>query len=430
MCPFPRRCRLGEPWHLGKFALTAKSASHAFVDRQGTRKKKQKFISNAAVSECVGILEPVLPLVDFRTQYRDLESQVLSAIRSVLESSCYINGPDVVAFEAEFASFVGSAHCVGVESGTGALKLALVALDVGPGDEVIVPANTFIACAFAVTSVGAVPRFVDIDSRYLIDVAKIEAAITSHTKAIMPVHLYGQAVDMDGVLHIARSHNLKIIEDASQAHGARYKDAMVGAIGDVGCFSFYPGKNLGAYGDAGCIVTNDAEIAARLRAYREFGQRKKYEHMTWGDNCRLDTLQAAVLRVKLPHLAEWTRQRENAAARYRSALAGIRLRMPPPAASGSHVYHLFVIEVEHRERVRIHLAECGIETGIHYPIPIHLQKAFEYLGQGRGSYPVTEAAASRILSLPIFPEINAQQIERVARGLAEAIDALPDGECA
>jgi len=363
-------------------------------------------------------LPEIIPFVDLKTQYRSIEADVQRAVTNVMQNAAFIMGPDVAAFENAFGAFIGLPYCVGVESGTAALKLALEALGIGPGDEVIIPANTYIACAFAVSQVGATPTFVDMRDDYLIDVDLIEAAITPRTKAIMPVHLYGQAADIEAIVAIARRHGLKVLEDVSQAHGAALGGRKMGTFGDVAAFSFYPGKNLGAYGDGGGICTADAELADRLRLLRDFGQRKKYEHLIVGDNCRLDTMQAAVLGVKLPHLAEWNARRLQAAKWYDELLSQAGFVPPVRHTDEGHVYHLYVVRVEQRERVMSELGAQGIQTGIHYPIPIHLQQAYRDLGIPEGTYPRTEAAAKTILSLPMFPEITREQVERVVAGLA------------
>ncbi|HVS45281.1 MAG TPA: DegT/DnrJ/EryC1/StrS family aminotransferase [Verrucomicrobiae bacterium] len=366
----------------------------------------------------------LLPLVDLNAQYRSIAHEILPAVTNVFESAAFIMGPDLDAFEMEFANFVGTQYCIGVESGTAALKVALQAIGVGPGDEVIIPANTYIACAFAVSQVGAIPIMVDVDDAYLMDADSIEAAITSKTKAIMPVHLYGQAVDIDRILALAKTNGIKVIEDVSQAHGAMHRGKRAGSFGDVAAFSFYPSKNLGAYGDGGAIVTNDPEIADRVRLLRDFGQRKKYEHWIIGDNCRLDTVQAAVLRVKLRHLDAWNAQRQRAARLYDERIREIGLQPPISTNRDGHVYHLYVVALPERDRAIASLAEKNIETGVHYPIPIHLQPAYEHLGIERGRFPKTEAAASVILSLPMFPEITEQQIDRVTNVLQAHVDAI------
>lgn len=336
----------------------------------------------------------------------------------VVESAAFILGPQVRSFESNFATYVGARHCVGVESGTAALVLALRALGIEEGDEVILPANTYIASALAVSMTGAVPVLVDMDANYLMDASLLEAALTPRTKAIMPVHLYGQMVPMAPVMAFARRHNLRVIEDACQAHGAREGGRAAGSIGDAGCFSFYPGKNLGAYGDGGAIVTNDPGVEERLKLLRDFGQRKKYEHLIKGDNSRLDTIQAAVLDVKLRKLDDWNAARRRNAAAYDERLTAIGVAPPPRLSAEGHVYHLYVIEVDHRESVMSALAERGIATGIHYPVPIHRQPAYAELAQRTGSYPRTERSASRILSLPMYAELTESQIDRVVDALA------------
>jgi dTDP-4-amino-4,6-dideoxygalactose transaminase len=362
----------------------------------------------------------VIPFVDLKAQFRAIRAEVVPRMMDVMEEATFILGPDVAAFEESFAKYVGARYCIGVESGTAALQFALEALGIGEGDEVILPANTYIASALAVSAAGARPVLVDADANYLIDAGLCEAALTPRTKAIMPVHLYGQAVPMDAIGEFARRHGLYVIEDASQAHGARWNGRRVGSFGDVGCFSFYPGKNLGAYGDGGAIVTNDGELAERLRLLRDFGQRKKYEHLIKGGNCRLDSIQAAVLDVKLGHLDEWNEARRRHAAAYDSRLSKIGIKPPPRLSHEGHVYHLYVIEVEHRDRVAAALRERGVATGIHYPIPIHLQPAYAELQLGPGTFPRTERSAGRILSLPMFPELTEEQIELVANALASS----------
>jgi len=340
---------------------------------------------------------------------------------TVMENASFVLGPDVALFEEHFATYVGTRHCVGVESGTAALQVALEALGIGAGDDVIVPANTYIASAIAVSAAGARPVLVDSDATYSIDPALLESALTARTKAIMPVHLYGAAVPMDAIMEFANRHGLLVIEDASQAHGARWNGRRVGSFGHVGCFSFYPGKNLGAYGDAGAIVTNDPSLRDSLRLLRDFGQAKKYEHLVKGGNCRLDSLQAAVLDVKLRHLDAWNAARRGHARAYDAALERIGVAPPPrPAQEEGHVYHLYVIEVENRAQLQAQLGERGIATGIHYPIPIHLQPAYADLGLGRGSYERAEHGADRVLSLPMFPELTPEQIDAVVNALASS----------
>ncbi len=370
-----------------------------------------------------------LPLVDLKAQYAAIKPEIDAAIARVLQSTAFINGPDVSAFEAEFAQFCGVDHAIGVASGTAALQLALTAFEIGSGDEVITVAHTFCATAEAIVQAGARPVFVDIDpDTYTIDPAAVEAAITPRTKAIIPVHLYGMPADMATINAIARAHNLIVIEDAAQAHGAQYRGRAAGALADAGCFSFYPGKNLGAYGDGGAVTTNNPEIAQRVFALRDHGRLRqpngkpsKYEHALIGFGERLDTLQAAILRVKLRYLADWTARRQRLADYYRQALAHLPLGLPYAPPDRTAVYHLFVVRAPARDRLRNALAEQGIETGIHYPIPLHLQKAFAFLGHRAGDLPHTERAAAEILSLPLFPEMSEADCERVARAIEQCM---------
>jgi dTDP-4-amino-4,6-dideoxygalactose transaminase len=359
-----------------------------------------------------------VPFVDLQAQFRDIRAEVVPRMIGVMESAAFILGPEVARFEENFATYVGSRYCVGVESGTAALQLALQALGVGASDEVIVPANTYIASALAVSAAGARPVLVDCDAAYLIDTESLEAAVTPRTKAVMPVHLYGQAVPMDPILSFAKRHGLRVIEDAAQAHGARYCDRGVGSFGDVACFSFYPGKNLGAYGDAGAIVTDDATIYDELKLLRDFGQRKKYEHLIKAGSCRLDSLQAAVLDVKLKYLDDWNASRRRHARAYDARLPEIGITPPVRLTDEGHVYHLYVIEVENRDRVQAALTQRGIATGIHYPIPIHLQPAYADMRLGRGSFERTERSADRLLSLPMYAELSEEQIDAVVGALA------------
>ncbi|MEO6836497.1 MAG: DegT/DnrJ/EryC1/StrS family aminotransferase [Candidatus Tumulicola sp.] len=360
-----------------------------------------------------------VPFVDLKAQYASIKPEVTAAMNEVLDTTSFIMGPQVGRFEEAFARYAGSRYCVGVESGTAALKVALETLGIGPGDEVIVPANTYIASAIGVSAVGAAPVLVDMNDAYLIDDAAIEAAVTPRTKAIMPVHLYGQAVPMQPILDLARRHGLRIVEDASQAHGAFWESQRVGSVGDVGCFSFYPGKNLGCYGDGGAIVTNDDAVYERAKLLRDFGQKKKYEHLIKGDNCRLDSIQAAVLNVKLRYIDAWNGRRRESAKRYDALLSAAGFSTPARLADEGHVYHLYVTEVSDRAAVQERLAQRGVASGIHYPVPIHLQPAYRDLGRAKGSFPKTEGAAERILSLPMFPELSPEQIEYVVETLVE-----------
>ncbi len=361
-----------------------------------------------------------IPFVDLQAQYQSLKDELDPAVLTVMRQCNFILGKEVSDFECAFADYVGARHCVGVASGLDALKLALEAFGIGPGDEVIVPAHTFIASALAVSAVGARPVLVEVDeASFNLDPARIEAAITPRTKAIMPVHLYGQPADMDPILAIARQHHLRVIEDASQAHGARYRGQRVGTFGDAGCFSFYPGKNLGAYGDAGGLVTNDAELAQKVRFLRNYGQEVKYKHVVKGYNLRLDTLQAAVLGVKLRHLDAWNARRAAHAAAYTHALEGVGDLQLPRVVTGDHVFHLYVIRTQRRDALQAHLNQRGIATVIHYPVPMHLQAAYADLGYGRGAFPITERLSDEILSLPMYAELTAEQQDYVIKAVKD-----------
>ena len=360
-----------------------------------------------------------IPFVDLQAQYHALKSEIDGAIQRVLDTSTFILGPEVEAFERAFAEYVGARFCVGVSNGTAALQLAVTACGVGPGDEVIVPANTFFATAEAVSTAGARPVFVDCDPvSYNIDASKIEAAINERTRAIIPVHLYGQSADLDPVFDIAERRNLSVIEDAAQAHGARYKGRRVGALGRAGCFSFYPGKNLGAYGEGGAVVTNDAEVARRVRLLRDHGSEQKYRHEVIGYNFRLEGLQGAVLGVKLKHLDDWNALRRAHAARYAELLGEVEsngaLVLPREMPYAEHVYHLYVVRTDARDALQHALHEAGVQTGIHYPVPVHLQPAYAAHGHQPGDFPEAERQALSILSLPMFPELTDEQIKRVA----------------
>jgi len=360
-----------------------------------------------------------VPFVDLGLQYRQLAAEIRPVLDQALEASDYILGEAVARFEQEFASYIGVDHAIGVGTGLDALRLALTACGIAAGDEVILPANTFIATAFAVSAVGATPVLVDCDEHtHQIDPSLVEAAITSRTKAIIPVHLYGHPADMPVLGVLARKHGLTVIEDAAQAHGARLGGRMCGSFGDAGCFSFYPAKNLGAFGDGGIVVTRDAALAERLRQLRNYGQRAKNEHAMLGINSRLDTVQAVVLRVKLRHLDAWNASRARHAAHYASRLAASGLVLPATLEGADHVFHLYVVRSEQRDALRAHLDKAGIQTGVHYPVPIHLQAAYADLSRGRGSFPVAERLAQEILSLPMFPELAEEQIEMVCDAIA------------
>ena len=413
-----------------------------------------------------------IPLVDLKRQYERIKDEVMSEIAEVIEETSFILGPGVIEFEEAFARFCGAKYCVGVSSGTSALHLALIACGIKEGDGVITVPNTFIATTESITHTGARIRFVDIDPEtYNIDVSKIEEAITEKTKAIIPVHLYGHPCDMDSILEIAKKYDLKVIEDACQAHGAEYRGQntehraqktedrrqktedrgqksevrsqrpenrerksedktqnpeprtqnpertewmRVGRLGDIGCFSFYPGKNLGAYGDGGAVTTNEEEIAEKIRLLRTHGAHKKYTHLVEGYNYRLDGIQAAVLRVKLKYLDEWNQARRRYARAYNELLKDDRIITPYCADYARHVYHLYVIRTEDRDGLKEHLEKNEIFPGIHYPLPLHLQPAYEYLGHREGDFPVSEMAAKEILSLPMFAELKGEEIEKIA----------------
>jgi len=361
----------------------------------------------------------MIPLVDLKAQYQSIKPEVDAAIGKVLETGAFILGPAVADFESKFASYCKCQFAMGVSSGTSALHLALLAAGIGKGDEVICPAMTFIATASAIDYSGAKPALVDVDPvTCLIDVNKIEAAITPRTKAIMPVHLYGQCADMDPIMEIARRHKLIVIEDAAQAHGAEYKGRRAGSMGDMGCFSFYPGKNLGAYGEGGSVTTNDASFDRTIRILRDWGAEKRYHHDLKGFNYRMEGIQGAVLGVKMKYIEAWTEQRRAAAGKYRKLLSGISaIQLPEERGDGRHVYHVFAIMVKNRDNVLKQLQDAGIGAGIHYPIPVHLQKCFAELGHKRGDFPHAETIGEQELSLPIFPEITGSQISEIVTNL-------------
>ena len=362
--------------------------------------------------------EPSVPLVDLRAQYGSIRQDVDRAIRQVIEDAAFIGGETVRCFEREFALYCGVKHCVGVGNGTDALELALRALGIGPGDEVITAANTFIATAEAITAAGARVVFVDIDPQTrTIDVDQLEEHITIRTKALIPVHLYGYPADMDRIRVIADTHGLKVIEDAAQAHGATYRGRRIGSVGDIACFSFYPGKNLGAYGDAGAVVTDDGDLAERVQMLANHGRKEKYDHQHEGRNSRLDAIQAAVLSVKLQHLEEWNDARRRKAQWYCRELAESGCILPRENYDRKHVYHLFVIRTRSRDALRAFLRERGIETGIHYPVPLPHLGAYRYLGHRKGEFPCAEQCAAEILSLPLYPEIDEQRAALVVESI-------------
>ena len=365
-----------------------------------------------------------IPLVDLSAQHAAVAEEVAEGWREVLARTAFIGGPQVAAFEREYAEFNGAPHCVAMANGTDAIEIALRALGVGRGDECILPANTFIATAEAVSRAGATPVLVDCadDETYLIDTDAVEAAVTPRTRAIIPVHLYGQAAPVERLLPLARRRGIWLVEDAAQAQGARRHGTSAGVLGDAAATSFYPGKNLGAYGDAGAALTSEADVAARMRMIRDHGSARKYEHEVLGVNSRLDTLQAVVLSAKLRRLAGWNAARRAAAARYDELLSGCAAVVRPRTVEGNeHVWHLYAVRVPQRDRVLKELHAAGIGAGIHYPEPIHMTAAFAGLGYARGAFPVAERTAPELLSLPIFPEITVAQQERVASVLISAL---------
>ncbi len=360
-----------------------------------------------------------IPFLDLRTQHRELRGELVAAFEKALDNAAFVGGSEVEEFEREFAQFIGVPHVAGLNSGTDALRFAYMAMGVEPGDEIITVPNTFIATTEAITQAGGVVRFVDVDRDTLtMDPAGLSAAITPRTVGVVPVHLYGQPADLDPIMAIARRHHLWVVEDAAQAHGAQYKGKSAGSIGDLAGFSFYPGKNLGACGEAGATAGADAARMEVIRRLREHGQTRKYYHATEGYNGRLDAIQAAFLRIKLRRLPAWIEGRRRAAGWYRDALAGIDgIRVPLEVAYAKHVYHIYVIHAERRDELQRHLTELHIGTGLHYPKPLHLQDAYKNMGLREGAFPVTEASAAHLLSLPMFPELTQAQVERVGQAV-------------
>jgi dTDP-4-amino-4,6-dideoxygalactose transaminase len=369
-----------------------------------------------------------VPFVDLRGQYDTISGEVQRELQEICETSQFVVGPKVQAFEEAFARSVGTRHCVGLNSGTSALHLAMLCLDIAPGDEVITVPMTFIATVWGILYTGATPVFIDVHpATRNMDPDLLEAAITPRTKAILPVHLYGQPADMDPILEVAGRREIPVVEDAAQAHLALYRGRTVGSMGRIGCFSFYPGKNLGAYGEGGALVTNDPTLAARARRLRDHGQAERYHHDEIGYNYRMEGFQGAILGIKLRHLPRWSQKRRDIATLYRERLLPFvkdgLLEIPeePPWSEG--VYHLYVVLIEDRDRVRRELERAGISTGLHYPVPLHLQKALTSLGKKKGDFPVTERVSARCLSLPIFPEMREEQVDTVVRALAKAMHA-------
>lgn len=383
-----------------------------------------------------------VPFLDLRIQYRQIEQEVLPMLTEAMNNAAFVGGPQVSGFEEEFAQFCDSQYCVGVGSGTDALRFALIAAGIGPGDEVITVPNTFIATTEAISQVGARPVFVDIDpDTYNMAPQKLSAFVEQKcffddstnqlvnqstnrpVRALLPVHLYGQPADMDPIVDLAEKYGLVVIEDACQAHGALYKGRKAGSIGRIGCFSFYPGKNLGAYGEGGAVVTQDESIAQKIRMLRDHGQAKKYYHEFEGYNGRLDAIQAGILRIKLRRLEEWNNARRRNASYYNELLSEVPgVKAPIEADYARSVYHLYVILVENRNELQVFLGEKGVATGLHYPVPLHLQEAYRHLGYEEGSFPVAEQAARKLLSLPMFPELTREQIEYVTTCIKEFMD--------
>ena len=364
----------------------------------------------------------MIPFLDIKAQYQSIKSEIDAAVLGVLASGQYVLGEEVLRFEQEFADYCNVKHAIAVNTGTSALHLALLAAGIGPGDEVITVPFTFVATVSAICYAGARPVFVDVEPVTLtMDPAGIEAKITSRTKAIIPVHLYGQMADMDAIKAIADRHGIPVIEDACQAHGAQYKGRRAGSIGVSGCFSFYPGKNLGACGEGGLVVTNNDDHAKTMRMLRDWGQEQRYHHLLKGFNYRMDAIQGAILRVKLRHLEDWTEARRAHARRYSSLLAGLpHLKLPVETADRRHVFHVYAVRSADREGLQRVLSAEGIPSGLHYPIPVHLQKAHADLGYQAGDFPVSEAAAREVLSLPIYPEMPSRHIDQVAAALEYA----------
>jgi dTDP-4-amino-4,6-dideoxygalactose transaminase len=360
----------------------------------------------------------LIPFLDLKAQYRQIKLEIDAAVLRAIDSAQFVLGPEVAAFEERFASYCDVRHCLAVNSGTSALHLALLAAGVGCGDEVITVSMTFIATTAAILYSGATPVFVDVDPvTWTMDPKLIEAAITPRTKAILPVHLHGLMADMGAIMEIARRHDLVVIEDAAQAHGAEYKGRRAGSIGDLGCFSFYPGKNLGAYGEGGAVVSNQPEFARRISLLRDWGQESKYNHVVPGYNYRMDGIQGAVLNVKMNYIEAWTEARRSAASCYDQLLAKHRCRRPAPNPHSRHVYHVYAVALERRDEAQKALQAAGVGTGIHYPVPVHLQMAYANLGYGAGDFPVTELLANELLSLPIYAELQLEQVSKVVMEL-------------
>ena len=364
----------------------------------------------------------MIPFLDLKAQYQQMKPEIDAAVLRAIKSAQFVLGPEVAAFEERFASYCNVKHCLAVNSGTSALHLALLAAGVGPGDEVITVSMTFVATTAAILYSGARPVFVDVDPvTWTMDPSLIEAAITPRTKAILPVHLHGLMADMDAIMEIARRHNLVVIEDAAQAHGAEHKGRRAGSIGDLGCFSFYPGKNLGAYGEGGAVVTNQPEFARRISLLRDWGQESKYNHVVPGYNYRMDGIQGAVLNVKMNYIEAWTEARRSVASYYDRLLEKYQCRRPVPPPYSRHVYHVYAVGLAQRDKAHKVLQAAGIGTGIHYPVPVHLQKAYASLGYGAGNFPITETLADQFLSLPIYAELLPEQVSEVVMELEKVL---------
>jgi dTDP-4-amino-4,6-dideoxygalactose transaminase len=358
--------------------------------------------------------EPI-PYLDLKAQIKPLRAEIDAAIARTIDNCSFCLGPDTVQFEKEFAKFCGAEYAIGFNSGTSALHVALMLLNVGPGDEVITTPYTFVATSWAISYVGATPVYVDVeDGTMNLDPKLVEKAITPKTKAVMPVHLYGQPFDIDPIREICRKHNLPLVEDSAQAHGAKYKGKTIGTFGEISCFSFYPGKNLGAAGEGGALVTNNPEFAKRAKSLREHGSTVRYYHDEVGFNYRMEGIQGAVLGVKLPHLKKWTAERQRVAKRYAELLKDLPLQLPTEASYAESVWHLYVVRHPRRDELKAHLDANGVGCALHYPLPLHLQKCYASLGHKAGDFPVSEKAASQCLSLPIYPELTEAQIQRVA----------------
>lgn len=362
-----------------------------------------------------------VPYLDLKAQYNSIKAEIDEAIARVLDSCQFVLGPEVAQFEKEFAAYCGTSECIALNSGTSALHLALLAAGVGPGDEVITVPFTFVASVATILYAGAKPVLVDIEPRtFNMNPAALDAAISPRTKAIVPVHLYGHPADMDPILELARKHKLVVIEDAAQAHGAKYEGRSVGSVGDIACFSFYPAKNLGAYGEGGAVTTNNPEYARTIRMLRDWGQDRKYHHLLHGYNYRMEGFQGAILRVKLRHLESWTETRRAIVKTYNEHLAGADVVRPAEMPWARHVYHLYTLRTDNRNALQAALLNAGIQTGIHYSTPVHLQPAYTALGYGPGSFPESEKAALEVLSLPLYPELSDSQIEDVAKAVMQA----------